>query len=215
MASMSDLLAEHAELDEAEQQWLRMVVSEWQVLADLSFSDLVLWVPDVDVNVYRAVAQIRPTTGPTALLDDVVGDVIAYAPEHLVSEAFMSEKITKTSSSRLGAGLPVETHAIPVVFGGRSIAVVEQHTSLLGLREPSALERAYLDSAADLAEMVSTAAFPVAGDPFDPSINPRVGDGFIRLDADGDVVYASPNALSAYRRLGLIGVTWSTSTWPP
>ena len=36
-------------------------------------------------------------------------------------------------------------------------------------------------------------------------MNPRVGDGFIRVDAAGDVEYASPNALSAYRRLGLIG----------
>jgi two-component sensor histidine kinase len=32
-----------------------------------------------------------------------------------------------------------------------------------------------------------------------------VGDGFIRIDAVGNVEYASPNALSAYRRLGLIG----------
>jgi two-component system, sensor histidine kinase PdtaS len=205
MASMSDLIVEHSALGEAEHQWLRLLVSEWQLLADLSFSDLVLWVPDVDENVYRAVAQIRPTTGPTALLDDVVEDVIAYAPEHLVSEAFLSEVITRTSSNRLGAGLPVDTHAIPVVYGGRSIAVVEQHTSLLGVREPSQLERAYLDAAADLAEMVSTATFPVDGDHFDPRINPRVGDGFIRLDAEGRVVYASPNALSAYRRLGLRG----------
>ena len=205
MASMSDLIVEHSALGEAEHQWLRLLVSEWQLLADLSFSDLVLWVPETDENVYRAVAQIRPTTGPTALLDDVVEDVIAYAPEHLVSEAYLSGVITKTSAGRLGAGLPVETHAIPVVYGGRSIAVVEQHTSLLGIREPSSLERAYLDSAVDLAEMVSTAAFPVVGDQFDPSINPRVGDGFIRLDADGNVVYASPNALSAYRRLGLRG----------
>ncbi len=205
MASMSDLIVEHSALAEAEHQWLRLLVSEWQLLADLSFSDLVLWVQDIDPNVYRAVAQIRPTTGPTALLDDVVEDTIAYAPEHLVSEAFLSEHITKTSANRLEAGLPVETHAIPVVYGGRPIAVVEQHTSLLGIRQPSSLERAYLDSAQDLAEMVSTAAFPVAGDQFDPGINPRVGDGFIRLDADGCVVYASPNALSAYRRLGLRG----------
>ena len=33
--------------------------------------------------------------------------------------------------------------------------------------------------------------------------SPRVGDGLIRLDADGVVQYASPNALSAYHRLGL------------
>jgi two-component system, sensor histidine kinase PdtaS len=205
MLSMSDLIVEHTGLSDTDHQWLRLLVSEWQLLADLSFSDLVLWVPDVDENVYWAAAQIRPTTGPTALLDDVVGDLIAYSPEHLVSEAFLSQQITQTSAGRLGAGLPVDTHAIPVILGGRSIAVVEQHTSLLGIREPSSLERAYLDSAADLAQMVSAGAFPIAGDLFDPSINPRVGDGFIRLDADGDVVYASPNALSAYRRLGLIG----------
>src|SRR5207248_2597128 len=32
---------------------------------------------------------------------------------------------------------------------------------------------------------------------------PRVGDGLVRLDASGKVTYASPNAQSAYRRLGL------------
>jgi two-component sensor histidine kinase len=32
-----------------------------------------------------------------------------------------------------------------------------------------------------------------------------VGDGFVRLDPAGRVVYASPNGLSAYRRLGLQG----------
>ena len=36
-------------------------------------------------------------------------------------------------------------------------------------------------------------------------VGPRVGDGLIRLDADGRVTYASPNAQSAYRRLGLTG----------
>jgi hypothetical protein len=33
--------------------------------------------------------------------------------------------------------------------------------------------------------------------------SPRAGDGFIRLDVDGVVSYASPNALSAYHRMGL------------
>jgi two-component sensor histidine kinase len=40
--------------------------------------------------------------------------------------------------------------------------------------------------------------------------SPRVGDGLIRLDASGAVVFASPNALSAYHRMGhasdLVGV---------
>ena len=81
-----------------------------------------LWVPDRDENVYWAAAQIRPTTGPTCLVDDVVGDLIAYAPEHLVSEAFLSGEITQTSEGKLQAGIPVAVHAVPVPFRGRVIA---------------------------------------------------------------------------------------------
>jgi hypothetical protein len=61
-------------------------------------------VPDRDPNVFWAAAQIRPITGPTALADDVVGDLIAYAPEHLVSTtAYLSGEIAQTSGGRLRA----------------------------------------------------------------------------------------------------------------
>ena len=204
MPSMSEIIAEHTDLDDAQQRWLKLLVSEWQLLADLSFSDLVLWLPDHDPNVYWAAAQVRPTTGVTSLFDDVVGDLIAYSPEHLVSDAFVSGAMTRTSEGKLQAGMPVDTRAVPVKLGDRVIAVVEQHTSVLGTRAPSVLEQAYLDTGAQLARMVSTGAFPTPGET-NLAMNPRVGDGFIRVDAGGDVEYASPNALSAYRRLGLIG----------
>jgi two-component sensor histidine kinase len=202
---MSEIVAEHTELSDADHRWLKVLVSEWQLLADLSFSDLVLWVPDRDANVFWAAAQIRPNTGPTALIDDVVGDLIAYSPEHLVSEAFASGEITQTSAAKLQAGMPVDTHAVPVKLGDRVIAVVEQHTSQLGVRAPSSLESAYTGTAELLARMVTVGAFPLPAESSNLAFSPRVGDGFIRVDAAGDVEYASPNALSAYRRLGLIG----------
>ncbi len=205
MPSMSEIIAEQTELSDDDHHWLRLLVAEWQLLADLSFSDLVLWVPDRDPNVFWAAAQLRPTTGPTSLFDDVVGDLIAYSPEHLVSGAFVSGEMTQTSDGNLQAGLPVDTHAIPVKLDGRVIAVVEQLTSMLGVRAPSSLEQAYLAAAAQLARMITVGAFPMPGDVADLAFSPRVGDGFIRIDAAGEVEYASPNALSAYRRLGLIG----------
>ena len=107
MPSMSEII-ERTPLTDHDHRWLRLLVSEWQLLADLSFSDLVLWVPDADENVYWAAAQIRPFTGPTALLDDVVGDMIAYSPEHLVSDAFVSGGTTRTSDNKLQAGMPAE-----------------------------------------------------------------------------------------------------------
>src|ERR671911_1501098 len=205
MPSMSEVVGQHTDLSEADREWLSFLVSEWQLFADLSFSDLVLWVADRDENVFWAAAQIRPTTGPTALLDDVVGDLIAYAPEHLVSQAFSTGNITRTSEAKLSAGMPVDSHAIPVIRGRRVIGVVEQHTSLLGVRAPSSLEQAYLGTAAELARMITVGAFPMPSDATMLAFSPRVGDGFIRIDASGCVQYASPNALSAYRRLGLIG----------
>ena len=205
MPSMSEIISGRTDLSEDDQQWLRLLVSEWHLFADLSFSDLVLWVPDHDPNVYWAAAQIRPTTGPTSLFDDVVGDLIAYSPEHLVSGAFVSGEVTRTSEAKLLAGIPVDVHAIPVHRDDRVIAVVEQHKSQLDDRVPSFLEQAYLGTAAQLATMISVGAFPLPDDATDLAFNPRVGDGFIRIDAQGDVQYASPNALSAYRRLGLIG----------
>ena len=205
MPSMSEIISGRTDLSEDDQQWLRLLVGEWHLFADLSFSDLVLWVPDHDPNVYWAAAQIRPTTGPTSLFDDVVGDLIAYSPEHLVSGAFVSGEVTQTSEAKLLAGIPVDVHAIPVHRGDRVIAVVEQHKSQLDERVPSFLEQAYLATAAQLATMISVGAFPLPDDVTNLAFNPRVGDGFIRIDALGDVHYASPNALSAYRRLGLIG----------
>ena len=55
--------------------------------------------------------------------------------------------------------------------------------------------------------MVAEGAFPYPGTSAeaDPEHAPRVGDGLLRLDRTGHVVYASPNALSAHRRLGVSG----------
>ena len=51
--------------------------------------------------------------------------------------------------------------------------------------------------------MLSQGTFPDVRDVAMSRSTPRVGDGFIRLDVDGVVAYASPNALSAYHRMGL------------
>ncbi len=50
--------------------------------------------------------------------------------------------------------------------------------------------------------MVADGTFPPPRHPGETTSAPRVGDGLIRLDAGGKVTYASPNAQSAYRRLG-------------
>src|SRR5690606_4722480 len=64
----------------------------------------------------------------------------------------------------------------------------------------------YQETAAELAAMLAEGTFPYTGDDSgdEPESSPRVGDGILRLDAAGIVTYASPNAVSAYRRLGRV-----------
>jgi two-component sensor histidine kinase len=100
----------------------------------------------------------------------------------------------------------VRREAIPVrrLESDRPIAVVGRDTNLVATRGPSKLELAYLNAANDLCRMVCEGTFPPTGQD-EVHTGPRAGDGLIRLDADGKVVYASPNAQSAYRRLGVTG----------
>ena len=45
MATLSDLGRRLTPLTEPDIDWLHALVSDWQLLADLSFADLVLWAP--------------------------------------------------------------------------------------------------------------------------------------------------------------------------
>ncbi|HOB05877.1 MAG TPA: histidine kinase N-terminal domain-containing protein [Propionibacteriaceae bacterium] len=203
MLTLEQVVAEQTDLSTTDLETLQRLVADWHLLADLSFSDLICWVPGRDDNEFFAVAQIRPATGPTALEDDVVGEVISYDSEHLVTEAYLSEVICETSDNKLQAGIPVDVWAIPVMRDGRCLAVVERHTNQMGVRAPGELEDNYHEIADILSDMLWRGDFPDGHDRSTGS--PRVGEGIIRVDEAGIVVYASPNAVSAYRRLGLTG----------
>jgi two-component sensor histidine kinase len=92
--------------------------------------------------------------------------------------------------------------AVPVRYDNKVVAVLT-HQTAFAARKASPLERAYLDCAADLLHMLSEGTFPNVGDLPISRSSPRVGDGLIRLDVAGVVAFASPNALSAYHRMGL------------
>lgn len=204
MLSLSQVVGQHSGLSQPDHDWLTALVREWHLLADTSFSDLLLWVPDRDDNMFWAAAQVRPNTGPTALEDDVVGECVAYDPEHLVTTAYLSREIVETTEHALAVNNPVGIWAVPVIRHGECIAVVERHTNQMGIRAPGALEDNYLEVAAVLTNMLWHGHFPVEP-PSVVSVSPKVGDGLMRTDEHGVVTYASPNAVSAYRRLGLVG----------
>ena len=203
MPSLNELARAHADLDAEDVAWLHLLLADWQIIADLSFADLVLWLPDRNGAGFWAGAQMRPTTGPTAYVDDLVGAFVPHGRRPLIDSAYERQRVAREGDPEWRDDIPVRVEAIPVRRGDKILAVIARNTNLLGVRTPSRLELAYLQAATDLTQMIAHGYFPYPGQRSDHADSPRVGDGFVRIDASGRVTYASPNALSVYRRLGL------------
>ena len=198
MARFDDVARERTDLSDADLDHLRALVADWTLLSDLAFADLVLWLPTWHGGGFVAADQVRPTTGPTLLFDDVVGHYAARGRRPLLDRAMAGRVVVADR----GVAGPAAIETIPVIRAGRLVGVIERHSGLSG-RAIGRLEQAYMEAADELAAMVVDGSFP----PLQPLARtgspPRVGDGLVRLDAQGVVLFASPNARSAYHRLGL------------
>ncbi|MHA3701884.1 sensor histidine kinase [Jatrophihabitans sp. YIM 134969] len=207
MATLADVLAARTDLADDAAAHLQRLVQEWQLLSDLSFADLLLWVPlrgeDPEAPAtFVCAAQCRPTTAPTAYQDDRVGN-LDQSPG--LRTALTEARILRPPSDDWLEGVPVRREAVPVRFGDAVVAVMGRDSNQTTVRHPSQLELAYLQSAADLTAMVADGTFPGPARSDDFGAGPRAGDGLLRLDSDGTILYASPNALSGFRRLGVTG----------
>ena len=200
MVDRGRLLADRTDLRPRDRDHLRALIADWTLVADLAFADLVLWVPTWNQTGFTAVAQIRPATGPTSVPEDAVGRFVAKGRRSELDRAYASGLIVRRQSEPGRKDAAYE--AIPVAFQGRVIAVIARHAGSRDVHR-GALEEAYLRSADDLFEMISAGQFPLPEGLSTTDAPPRVGDGLLRLDATGTVTVASPNALSAFHRLGL------------
>ena len=205
MSTLGDLLHAGTQLGEPDIDHLQALVGEWALLSDVSFADLLLLVPQRAGAEFQVVAQIRPSTGPTAYQHDLVGRRYPATARQAVATCWAERRIVREGDPEWSSGFPVREEAIPVRHHDNVIAVLARDTNLATARSPSPLELAYLRSAGDLAQMVAEGSFPFHGSRQELVDAPRVGDGVLRLNGAGEVVYASPNALSAYRRIGYTG----------
>ena len=152
-------------------------------------------------------AQVRPTTGPTAYQDDRWGSGSRRAgggPQLVAASGRggSAARATRSGTARSRCGARRSRSAGRRTGSSRCVG---RDTNLAAARGPSQLELAYLRAPTTCARWSREGTFPPTAAGRGERTGPRVGDGLIRLDADGMVAYASPNALSAYRRLGLTG----------
>ena len=205
MSSLSERLTRGTASGPAQIDHCRRLVADWQLLADLSFADLTLWVPlPQPGGSWWCVAQVRPLTAPTSRPEDLVGVEVAGEGAHPFEVAYCEGRPVTEGAPDWSGPAPRRREVVPVRHDGVVVAVLARDTNLAVTRAPSTLEHTYLDIAADLCLMVSAGTFPPEKLQ-DAEMSPRVGDGLVRLDGRGRAVYASPNALSAYRRIGVAG----------
>ena len=138
---------------------LRRLMAWWSLLADLSFSDLLLFVPGQlnsldelpedtagtaphgDRSADRAtrrlgaeaqitvIGQIRPTTGRTLYRDDHVGLCVTASERPLVSEAFARGVIVTGEGLRVPGDKRARITAVPVSYDGETIAVMSSEVT--------------------------------------------------------------------------------------
>lgn len=173
-----------------------MLTGDWQILADILFADLFLVATTADGPVIAA--QTRPATATTLYESDAVGTVV----ERIYLKGF--EEALATGEVITWGDDEVETTFIPVFYRGHNIAVVIAVNALFPDRLLSHAQHNYDSIAQDLARMITTGEFPYSEAPSGYRHGtPRVSDGVIHLNEDGVVLFASPNAISHFRRIGV------------
>ena len=192
MPTLNEVLQAATDLAPAEVEWLQLLVGDWQLISDLSFGDLVLWVPG-GLEGWLAVAHVRPTTGQMVFFEDVVGRRTHRGRQSLLDQAYADRRIVRQRDPIFREDMPVREEGIPVVREGKALAVITRHTNLAAMRTPSRLELTYQAIADALARMIAAGEFPHAAAPTGQRRGaPRVGDGVIRLDVNGIVVLRQP-----------------------
>ncbi|MGH9297052.1 MAG: sensor histidine kinase, partial [Acidimicrobiales bacterium] len=213
MTTPLDVAYRNASIDPGARRHLDRLMASWNLLADLCFSDLLLYVPfdplagpksaEEDQRLV-VLGQVRPTTSQTLFEIDLVGEVIATRELPLVMDALRTGAIAVGEQrNEIGEG-HLRLECIPIRYSGQVLGVMCRVWSPSTARRRGALERVYLDLFERLSLMVTDGIFPFADDDLPVEHLPRVGDGAVVLDDRGRVTFASPNAVSALHRIGIM-----------
>ena len=203
MASLEELAKENRNLEDDLISYLQDLTRSWGLLADLSFSDLLLYLPTKEspVDSFVLLAHVRPTTSTTLYRADLVGQKFEAQSRPLVSEAFLNAQISNGKVST-GGDREISVMAIPVIWKGETVAILASEKAFVGETPRSEMERTYLSIFDRFAAMFERGEFPYGEESRFQHRMPRLGDGLLLVNADGQIEFASPNAVSLLHRLG-------------
>ncbi len=180
MKQIEDLVTRSSQITQTDLDFLKRLALDWQIIADLSFADLALWVK-LDSGGYIAIAHVRAATAATVFPEDFLGLEVSEVPSEASVERF------------------------PIMLHNIEIATLTRHRNPDATRSVGRLESTYQECAKQLIDMACEGTFPFENSISSLNPSPRVGDGFIKLNKNGEISYASPNGRSAFSRLGWEG----------
>jgi len=211
VATLTEQLKKQGVASYADIDWLNQLTADWQLVADLVSADLVLWIPDKEGN-FHAAGHARPATSSTIFYRDITGTPTDKSLAKLVKQAFDKGESSDFTGVSQYEGIPTRVAAIPVRRRVSSksqdayptpIAVVTRHANLGETKEPTRQQLNFRISGEDLLAMMVNAQYPDLGNQTGSRRGaPRANDGFLRLDVDDKVTFASPNAVSAFAKFG-------------
>ena len=97
MSGIEELTSASA-LSDSDLRRLQSLIAEWQLLADLSFADLLLWVPIREKENswpegHVVIAQMRPTTAATVHPRDLIGNRVRWGQRARIDSALSQGEI--------------------------------------------------------------------------------------------------------------------------
>ena len=177
------LAAQHTELGVSDVRPRASACSgSWSVLADLSFSDLLLLTPvtNADPECLVVLGQVRPATSATVVRTDLVGQMVMvdeWPSPGCVRSGVTTSGMAAMPGLRPALQTPCDVNetgefpavpaqarleCLPVRFLDAVVAVVVRVGALEERRRPGRLERAYQDLFDRLARMVAAGTYPFA-----------------------------------------------------
>ncbi|MBE0416902.1 MAG: histidine kinase N-terminal domain-containing protein [Coriobacteriia bacterium] len=200
MSRRHDILAA---ADPVVKRHLGNVADNLQLVADLGYGDVALAVINPD-DVLTVAADARPVTAVAALAASRAGAALSADREAEAYEAARLGRLVQGTRRRITRGISFTSAAYPVGPPGSPYAVIVRNVTLQVLDAPGAMETQFMRAAEDLLTVLCAAPLETAeGEAF--STMRVAGDGVLRLDSEGRVAYASPNAVNIMRLAGFEG----------
>lgn len=183
---------------------LANVAANLQLVADLAYADTALLVSGDDGTLSVA-ADAHPATAIAPIATSRVGEPLPEAREPEAYAARTRCEPVESLEPRVARGITYDTAAFPVGAGCPTVGVIIRYRARQVTSAPGTMETAFMEAAAAILEALC--AGPLldvrTSEPF--STVRHAGDGVMRVDGDGRISYASPNAVNILRLAGVEG----------